>query len=688
MIQTQYFALIGGLDLTTPAIQVPPGRAIAGVNYEPHPAGYQRVDGYERRDGRPRPSKASYWVIQFDAGQAAIAEDDTVTGATSGASGRAVIDAVVESGSYGGSDAAGYVVLTNVSGTFQDNENLQVSAATKVVADGVAVERGAGNDTDDATWIQSAIEKARADIDALPGSGPVRGAWAYGSDIYAFRDNSGGTAGVMHKATASGWSAVDLGREIAFDAGTAEFFEAETLTGGTSGATATIKRVVKESGGWSGSDAAGRLILASVTGTFQDNETITSASGSATSDGADAAITLPAGGRYDFRNHNFYGASDLFRMYGCNGEGRGFEFDGTVFVPIDTGMVEDKPIRVEVHRNHLFFGFRGGSLQHSSTGEPYVWSPITGAGEIGIGEDISDLLGSVAGALIVFGDNKVATLVGDDSANWVLNILAEDAGAAAWTGQMIGTPIYLDRLGVRSATTTDRFGNFLLGTLTQLVEPLFRAKRAAGVTPIGAIRVRAKDQYRLYWSDGTGMTIYFGREPAEILLFKLDFVPTCLYSAQTDTDGAEVLLAGDADGMVYEFDAGTSFDGEPVPAFLRLAFNHLGSPSQKQRFTKATVEMDGGPSTTLGLTAEFSYGDPDQPPSIEQTFDVAGGGGFWDEMIWDQFYWSSPVEGQAEAPLDGIGRNVSLTLISNATYEQPHVLSGVIFNFSNRGIVR
>src|SRR5690606_38958512 len=147
-------------------------------------------------------------------------------------------------------------------------------------------------------------------------------------------------------------------------------------------------------------NTSGRLILSSVSGTFQDNETLTDPlGGSAVAAGADAAITLSPGGRYAFENHNFFGASNLERMYGVNGKDRGFEWDAEVMVPIETGMVIDKPIRVTVHRNHLFYAFPGGSVQHSSTGTPYEWQVLTGAGETGLGEEITDFQASVSGVL-------------------------------------------------------------------------------------------------------------------------------------------------------------------------------------------------------------------------------------------------------------------------------------------------
>jgi hypothetical protein len=467
-----------------------------------------------------------------------------------------------------------------------------------------------------------------------------------------------------------------------------ELVDGAAIVGAISGATATVTRVVQESGDWLAGTAAGRLVFATQTGTFQaETLNVGSNINVATIAGDSSAITLPPGGRYSFINHNFFGSSDLLRMYAVNGVGKGFEWDGSVFVYINTGMTNDKPTRVAAHRNHLFFSFPGGSLQHSSIGEPYMWELITGAAELGIGEETTDLLGSVSGTMSIFGLNNICVLYGDDADNWVIKTLTDDAGAIAWTAQMIGAPIYQDNKGLRSLDTTDAFGDFDIGTITKLVEPIFRLKRKNGVTPVASLRVRAKDQYRLFWSDGTGLTVYFGRKPVEILPFDLGFEVTFATSGK-DSDGEEVLLIGDSQGMVYELDAGTSFDGEEVDAFLRLQFNHVGSPAQNKRWTKVVMEMDGGPDTNLGLTTEFSYGSPDQPISGQLDFTVAGSGGFWGEMNWSEFYWSAPVLGRAEAPIDGIGNNISITVVSSATYEEPHVLTGAILHFSYRGLAR
>ena len=73
----------------------------------------------------------------------------------------------------------------------------------------------------------------------------------------------------MYKATNSGWSQVNFGKELYFNTGTAEISEGATVSGANSSASGTVARVILESGTYSNGDAAGRLILSSDSGTFE-----------------------------------------------------------------------------------------------------------------------------------------------------------------------------------------------------------------------------------------------------------------------------------------------------------------------------------------------------------------------------------------------------------------------------------
>ena len=132
-------------------------------------------------------------------------------------------------------------------------------------------------------------------------------------------------------------------------------------------------------------EAAGVDIFAAVGKAFQVGGT-----NRATGVGTQSQIVLLPDGRFEMDIGSFAGASSQ-KIYGCDGVNRGFEFDGTTFVPIKTGMPTDKPNHVVVHKKHLFFSF-GASVQFSGLGLPYQFTVLTGGGEIVLDADVSSFL--------------------------------------------------------------------------------------------------------------------------------------------------------------------------------------------------------------------------------------------------------------------------------------------------------
>ena len=676
--------LRGGLDIVTPAIEVQPGRVVAAQNYESELRGYARVEGYERYDGQPSPSEAVVSQIAFTGGIFEPSVGDRVDGATSGAHGFLLEAPTVTSGAWG-AGAAGTMLLRHVSGSFTDAEDLEV-AIPFATADGSDTTIWATDDATAETKRLAAVTQARGEIAALPGSGPVRGIFTLAGEVYAVRDNAGATAGVLHKATSTGWSAQALGEELAFSAATAQFLEGETVTGGTSGATATIKRAVLSSGTWT-SAGAGYLVLSGVTGTFQAAETITSTSGSATAGGASTAVALPPAGKYRTVEHNFFAGATTERIYGVNGVGYAFEWDGSTLVPIKTGTAQslDKPTHVAVQANHLFLGYAGGSIQFSGIGNPLSFDVNAGAGEIGYGEEITGMRGKIRGSLIVTGDEKVSYITGTSSLDFTLLDVSEDSGAVADSLEVVGQPYYLDKRGVRSMETTEAFGNWNIGTATRSIEPLFDEKRRGNVYPVGVLRVRRKDQYRLVFEDGSIVSIYFGRDRPESMPLQVGFTPNIAYSGK-NAAGDEILFMGDDAGFVYQMDKGTSADGAAIEAYLATSYLHQGAPNTVKRYHRLLLEMIGGGIQTaeVDVGANFSYGSDESPEAIARAVSIQGGGGLWDIALWDTFLWDAPVRSTPTAELNGIGENVSVVFRSNVADVPIHVLSSMTVNYTMR----
>src|SRR4029077_11983153 len=114
------------------------------------------------------------------------------------------------------------------------------------------------------------------------------------------------------------------------------------------------------------------------------------------------AIAMLVGGKFEFDVVNFTGKASTMRVYGCDGINRGFEFDGDVLVPINTGFSPDTPTHVRGHQLHLVFGF-SSSIGISAVGFPYKWAAVDGAIEIACGDTITNLIrlpgGTTSGTL-------------------------------------------------------------------------------------------------------------------------------------------------------------------------------------------------------------------------------------------------------------------------------------------------
>jgi hypothetical protein len=686
------FAFGGGLDQVSAALAAPAGRVIAALNYEPLAEGYGRVDGFERYDGR-LPSESTYSTLAFDAGTVAIAEGAEIRGATSDATATVLVDPASLTGSWDDGDAAGTLVLAGIDGTFQDNEQLLVAGVPHALAAGASAE-GGGTGTDDATWTEAAQTWMREQVGEVPGDGPVRGVAFYDGSFYAIRDNELGTRGIMYRATAAGWVALSFGTLLTFTAGVVEIAEGATIVGGTSLASAVVERVVKRDGDW-GTDASGYIVLSAQIGVFQAETIKVSGTDHATIAGDSSAINLPVGGTYSFKNKNFYGAADDKRLYFVNGVGYAHEFDGTVLAPIVTGMEDnghsDTPDRIFDIANMLGLVFPGGSVQLSAIGEPLLYNVLLGASEIALGDDCTDVRDSNDSAVVFYCREKVMALTGRDADSFQLEELTEEAGAEAWTVQrMAGRTLFLDRRGLRDLSATQAYGNFKVGALSELFEPYLKKKRKDGATPVFSLRCKTKGHYRLFWSDMTGFNVFLGRKLPEMLPFDLGgkMQPYCGTACELD-DGTEGLFVGAEDGYVYRLDSGTSCDGDGVRAFAMAPFNHVGSPRVDKRFHGVDVELVAAPTTRIAIAAQFDYGNPDQPTDNSQDFDVSGGGGFWDLSNWNEFYWSSPFQGTAQADIDGFGRNVGIVIIADsAVTEEPHILQSYSIYWSPAGVTR
>ena len=227
-----------------------------------------------------------------------------------------------------------------------------------------------------------AADAYRALIGPVPGAGSVLGVvgmiFSNTDNVYAFRANTNQTEVCIYKATPAGWVLVPFYNTVSFTAGgTTDALDGDVLTQG--GVTATIKRVVWQSGSWTGTAVGDFIITDPSGGDFAAGAATAVGSGATvTLSGVQTPITLLPGGRFEFVKCNFSGDIRTRRIYGCDGVNKCFEFDGDTLVPITTGLSPDVPTHITFHKNYLVIS-AGSSILGSASGMPFQWSAVDGA---------------------------------------------------------------------------------------------------------------------------------------------------------------------------------------------------------------------------------------------------------------------------------------------------------------------
>lgn len=670
----------GGWDLHTPSLALSNGHVRDALNFEVSRVkggGYSRCDGYERFDGRTPPSAATFSIVQISgtiAGQfiGRTTPPYTLVGLASSTTAKII---------WIGSN---YYVVTNVVGGFTVGDILNDLAGNPYGT--VVAQTVVPTNQETAIYTSVAADYYRSLVLEVPGSGPVRGVAVLpinGTDeVFAWRDNAGGTAGAIYKATTSGWTAVTLLKQVSFTAGNGAPTEGDTLTQG--GVTSTIRRVVHETGSWSGGTATGRLVINAPSGGNFAAGAATAPGSTMTLSGAQSDITIAPGGRYVFTTYNFYGQSTTKRLYGASGVQKAFEFDGTVYVPLEHNDANRHPKFIGVNKEHLMLGVHS-SLIHSGPGLPYQINAAAGGGEIALGDTITNFFpqsGSEQGdAFGITTLSNVHMLYGTSTADWNLVGLNKGVMGIPYTASLLNQTYWLDDSGVINLRASQDFGNFSSATITDTISDYIISKRSLVV---GSMVARDKSQYRLYFSDGTALyaTIVNGRVFG-VMPQRLAHTFHCVWDGvSTNTR----MFAGSAtDGYVYQLDSGTSFDGSAIDAHLQFNWNPARSPRVLKRYRKASIEIQGGSYASIQFGYNFSYGRYGISPGLSMDYELASSGTpYWDAFTWDDFYWDGSALSPQEVELRGSGENIQLVIRSGTAYIPSYTVNSMLMHYTPR----
>ena len=216
--------------------------------------------------------------------------------------------------------------------------------------------------------------------------------------------------------------------------------------------------------------------------------------------------------------------------------------------------------------------------------------------------------------LIIFCKSSIYQLSSiNDSANLQVSPVSYTTGCAAAGSvqEIAGDVLFLSYDGVRTITSSDKYGDINFGIISDSVDPLVKdLVRDLGSVTISSCIVRTKNQYRLFY---TGASLTADRQHGLIGTFKKDRqgnvgwqwsravgIPVAAIASDTNSfitlgSNEERIYHGGYDGYIYQHDTGDNFDGSNVAASFELNEVDYGDVGLKKtlHYIKAFGNMEG-----------------------------------------------------------------------------------------------
>lgn len=419
---------------------------------------------------------------------------------------------------------------------------------------------------------------------------------------------------------------------LSYDGGTLAFVAGETVTGGTSGASATIVKVA-------GTAASGVLWIGDVTGgPFQDNEPITSASGAALANGTVSLLhgkitgvaTSSLSNNWVYKNRLFYVEKNSLNAW---------------YLAVDsiTGAASKLPL------GGVFT--LGGSLLFGAS-----WS-------IESGDGLSEQ------CIFVTTEGEVAVFAGTNPA---------DASAWSKTGvYRIGKPRgpkAVIRAGGDLVIATD-IGFIPLSVATQ--------RDIAALSP-SAISYPIETGWNEAVADRSGSYWHCAVWPTKQMVVVMPPTPiglqpqmlvanarTGAWCVFTGIDAKCMVLFGDrffcglADGLIVEMEVTGADQGTPFTATMIPLFDPLKSPASLKTglMARATVRAKSRVQVNCSLQTDYNIS---LPPPPDDTSTIVGS--VWGTAQWGSGVWGTEVESQTFREWQSIsGSGYALAVASQVT---------------------
>ena len=347
----------------------------------------------------------------------------------------------------------------------------------------------------------------------------------------------------------------------------------------------------------------------------------------------DIDTSRTSAGRYKFDTYRWGGALTI-AMADDSGLLAACKWDGTTFTTLNGTGAPTAPHDVVEFQKHLFLA-EGNTITFSSPFDDTDYDPANGAGSFIVPSDSGTIIKmkSRRDILFIFCSNNIYKITGRSIADFNLTSVTKNIGCVdAWSIQeFAGDIIFLAADGLRTIESTESIDDTIaISTASTSIQPLLKGLNQASGQLGSSCVIRSKSQYR-YWyntgvavGDSLGIIATYkkgatknqitgaantGWQFSQIVGMKPTFAASTLL---TDT-GTELIVHGEADGIVYKQESTNTFNGTNMIAKYRTPDIIIEDKGLNKAIHRILLNLDNLGSASVSMKLEYNIGAINTP---------------------------------------------------------------------------
>ena len=363
-------------------------------------------------------------------------------------------------------------------------------------------------------------------------------------------------------------------------------------------------------------------------------------------------------------------------------------YDGSTYTQItDSNAPTDPKIGAEF-QNHLFLAgdpAQPSNLFFSAPTAETDFSPANGGGVINVGFAIVAIK-KFRNVLFIFGKNNIKRLVGDNSANFVLESVTSNLGCLSTDSviELGGDLLFLAPDGIRPIGGTNKIGDVNLETLSKNIQSTIRNVIASeDLDALSSVIIRSKSQFRYMFSTSSSQGIlgalreYKGNIGFE---FAQTFGLECTCADSGYIEQEEFVLHGASSGKVFQQESGNAFDTSNILSIFKTPFVYMGNPEQRKTFYSTSTYMSAEGNFSVALSVTYDYDNTDISTPDNLTLSTTSPGAFFDRGTNVAVFDTTDIFDGNPSPVEsvtfsGSGKAIALTFVTDDTNES-HSIQG------------